>query len=419
MPVSETTQRVLTLLKSRRVISVLAAPANRLMDIRALILLSQMVYWTLKDIDSIKTQGWMLKSSGDWQDETRLTRNYLSRSIHLLTERGVIKAWHRSSRGSPWIKVNLDALYLLCRGKPAPQTISLEQFIHNQAYRERLIGKSMPYFTVLADMAGDALQGMFLSRCVYWQEMLERRNRLEEANTAWGWSSTDWTADLGLSRTQLRLAIQQAENLRLLTKTEINRPFAGISIDMLHLEATVKAIIVPPTSEENPTSIAGYEHLETPVHTVEPSTVEAGLVPEGTRTGEIAIIIHQVIPQSEHELIQRILLKAPGHRRQLLLDELAGRITSGAPVKNRVSLLRYLVQQDAKEPLVLEYAHRIEGGRKAAEEHARRLSTPTASNPSATSISSSISPKDKALRTAALFTSIGMTSSTRQPGAGA
>jgi len=243
MPISEQTREVIALLKAERVISIISAPIRRLGDTRSLILLSQMVYWTTRDRTVLDAGGWFSKPIQDWIKETGLTRAYVASCMKVLQERRIVKVWQRMTKTAPWYKLDLGELYALSQGRPSEDEIPLAQFIADQAYRDAILGRPLPYFTLLTKVAGgDALLGLFLSRCVYWQELLEQRNRLNARKPTWGWSSNDWANDIGITRAQLRNALKQAAELKLIDVTTADRPFPGIWVNFEQLH---KAILVP------------------------------------------------------------------------------------------------------------------------------------------------------------------------------
>lgn len=120
----------------------------------------------------------------------------------------------------------------------------LARYCADQAYRERITGKPLPYYTALANITGDALLGLFLSRCCHWHTSLETRNRLKDRH-AWGWPSRDWFADIGITRSQLRTAMAEASRLGFISITEIGRPFPGIFLDREATERAYKAKFMP------------------------------------------------------------------------------------------------------------------------------------------------------------------------------
>jgi len=243
MPVTEQTREVIALLKAERVISIISAPIRRLGDTRSLILLSQMVYWTTRDRTVLDAGGWFSKPTQDWIKETGLTRAYMASCMKVLQERRIVKVWQRMTKTAPWYKLDLGELYALSQGRPSEDEIPLAQFIADQTYRDSILGRPLPYFTLLTKVAGgDALLGLFLSRCVYWQELLEQRNRLNARKPTWGWSSNDWANDIGITRAQLRNVLKQAAELKLIDVTTADRPFPGIWVNF---DQIYKAITVP------------------------------------------------------------------------------------------------------------------------------------------------------------------------------
>lgn len=244
MPVNPLTQQALDVFKAGRVISVISAPTRRLADARGLILLSQLVYWTVKDRRILETGGWFSKSHQDWMRETCLSRHCLASSLKLLQEAGLVKVWQRMSRTAPWYKLNLNRLNALCQG--SEDEILLARFVVDTPWRESILGRPLPYYTRLAQAVDDALLGLFLSRCVYWQDSLEQRGRLTAKKPVWGWSSNDWFNDIGITRTQLRNLLKQAEKLGFIRVTTEGRPFPGISVDF---GIMIEAINVPDNKE--------------------------------------------------------------------------------------------------------------------------------------------------------------------------
>lgn len=234
---------LIALLKRNRVISVMSAPSMRLGDPRALLLLSQMSYWTVRDSSVVKAQGWLSRPAANWMEETLLTRSHLSSAVETLRNLGVLKTW-QEGRKVPWWKLDLQRLYTLCHGNPPSSEVPLARYCADQAYRERITGKPLLYYTALANITGDALLGLFLSRCCHWHASLETRNRLKDRH-AWGWPSRDWFADIGITRSQLRTAMAEASRLGFISITEIGRPFPGIFLDRAATERAYKAKFMP------------------------------------------------------------------------------------------------------------------------------------------------------------------------------
>ncbi len=257
MPRSTLTQAVIEQLQGGRVIAVVSAPANRVADVRALLLLSQLIYWTIRDKSVLSADGWLCKPASEWITETGLSRSYLASSVDTLKAQGVLKTWQKA-RLAPWWKLNLEALHVLCHGRPRKAAMPLDRFCSNASDREQLLGKPLPYYALLTTAVGDALTGFFLSRCVYWQAQLEQRKRLEGDKSFWGWSSTDWTSDIGITRSQLRTAMKTLSDRGLIASVEIGRTFPGVHVNMEQLDATIKAIIVPDVNK-----VAGQTQIPT------------------------------------------------------------------------------------------------------------------------------------------------------------
>jgi hypothetical protein len=243
MAVSTQTSELMATLRAGRVISLASAPTRRLNDPRAMILLSQMIYWTGHDKDALQADGWLSKSTESWAAETCLTSTQVAGAIRRLMDRRLIKKWQRSHKALPWYKIDAPMLAGLCQPASPDTAVDAQRFIQDSAYRESITGRPLPYFTRLADATNDALLGLFLSRCVYWQEALESRNRLHAKKPTWGWSANDWANDIGISRGQFRTLLQEANSLRLIEVTEIGRPFPGIWVDMIAVKAKIMPII--------------------------------------------------------------------------------------------------------------------------------------------------------------------------------
>lgn len=264
MPVSTLTQAVIEQLQKGRVIAVVSAPANRVADVRALVLLSQLIYWTTRDRSVLSANGWLSKPAVEWMVETGLSRSYLASSVDTLTAQGVLKTWQKA-RLAPWWKLDLQALHVLCHGRPSKAAMPLARFCSNAVDRENLLGKPLPYYTVLTTAVGDALTGFFLSRCVYWQAQLEQRNRLEGNKSFWAWSSTDWTSDIGITRSQLRTAMKTLSDRGLIVSVEIGRPYPGVHVNMEQLRAVIEAINVPFNSTGSEITTAPCGHSDNAV----------------------------------------------------------------------------------------------------------------------------------------------------------
>jgi hypothetical protein len=260
------TQAVIERLQKARVISVVSAPAMRLGDVRALILLSQAIYWTSRDKSVVSANGWLSKPAAEWTAETGLSRSHLASAVTTLQERGVLKTWQKAKQ-APWWKLDLQSLHALCQGRPAKAAIPLPRFCSDASYRESMLGKPLPYYALLAEAVGDALTGFFLSRCVYWQAQLEQRNRLEGDKSFWGWTSTDWTSDIGISRSQLRTAMGRLSDQELVVTVEIGRPYPGVHVNMEQLDVVVKAINVPQNKVAGRKDVAPTTAVQGGVHT--------------------------------------------------------------------------------------------------------------------------------------------------------
>lgn len=435
MPVSEQTRKVIAHLKTGRVISLISAPTRRLADARSLILLSQMVYWTTRDKRVPEADGWFSKPSAEWGLETGLSRSYVASCVRTLQEQRIIKVWQRKAKTAPWYKLNLGQLYVLCQGRPPEAEIPLPQFIADASFRESIVGRPLPYYTLLTNAVGDALLGLFLSRCVYWQEALEQRNRLNEHKPTWGWSSNDWANDIGISRTQLRMLLKQASDLGLIEVTIAGRPFPGIWVDF---ERVCKAINMPGTEcpvhtvdgafcatsshillaaetvgFEQPTAKSAHsehgfaqcedgfeqstrargvdyrDYGDNTTTTTDPPTENSGRVVVGDSSevsggNSPALIFSALLAERELPGIRRTIALALPLRRQALLDELDECLRRGLP-RNALSYLRGLVNRDnqAQGNLILEYAHLAED-RREREARLEKQKALAASEPKAT-----------------------------------
>lgn len=456
MPVSESTRRVMARLKEGRVLSIVSAPIRRLGDARSLILLSQMVYWTTRDRNVLNAQGWFSKPASEWIEETGLTRSYMASCLKTLQEHQVVKIWQRMPKTAPWFKLDLNRLHVLCQGSAPASEIALAQFIADAAFREGILGRPLPYYTLLSELVDDALLGLFLSRCVFWQEALEQRGRLNTRKRTWGWSSADWANDIGITRAQLRNLLKRASAHGLIEVTTADRPFPGIWVDFERID---KAIYMPVTEcpihtvdrafrnntkEEIPSDPASSKgkaateatpeqprsgqnsHIK-PVNAQEEgnshqpqsetaqSTRARGVdyvvdypdyhSPCPDQAIDVGVVVSDLIyPPTDSTLettgLQRTIASALPHRRQVLLDELAELMRRGTP-RNPISYLRAMVKADnaAQGTLVLEYAHLTVMRREQAnrDQQQREKSAPAPTGPE---YAKDLDPKDHEKRMA-------------------
>jgi len=409
MPVSELTRQVVTRLKAGRVISIATGPIKPLSDPHSLILLSQILYWTQRDKNILSGDGWFSKPTREWIAETGLSKNYVASSIKSLQGHRVLKVWQRLTKTAPWFKLDLGQLHVLCHGRTPDNEISLSQFISDAGLREAVIGKALPYYSLLTDATGDALLGLFLSRCISWQEALEHRNRLNPRKPTWGWSAADWANDIGISRTQLRRMLKLASDLKLIEVTTVGRPFPGIWVDF---EQVNKAIVMPvikwsihsvdgPFSDksniasvtecpvhivdgacrdngdgnntqaentqerarnaqsgceftqrkagfEQSTRVRGVDYVDYEVDYVDKTTTTE-IANSGSHTDHAVVVVPLIFPKSstdsEREGIGQVIATALPHRQQDLLDELAELIARKIP-RNSISYLRGIVRRD-------------------------------------------------------------------------
>lgn len=366
-----------------QVISVLSAPTQRLADARALILLSQILYWTIKAPNVLRADGWLSKPAHAWQQETRLTRNHLHSSFEVLRQSGVVKFWQKGAKTPPWVKLDLPTLFALCQGRPSHHAISLAQFIADAAYRDNVTGRPVPFYTALADMTGDALMGYFLSRCIFWQELLQKRNRLGD-KPAWGWSSSDWFSDCGISRSQLRTLMKHAAALGLISVTEIaGRTFPGIRVEMptIHrqlvlLQGKHELGVTAHIALDSPLAAPAQPQLPAPsISGQQEATADRDAVkevaPEADAKDDGIDLVFPAIPAGQAELdaeeqqaIVAQLNKVQPDRRQLLLDEMAGAMMSGRSVTNRVGYVRQLVSLELANKFEPNQAHLVQARRR-------------------------------------------------------
>jgi len=84
-------EQVAALLQSQRPVAFNVNFARITGDVRATLLLSQMVYWTRRGVDVVANAGWIFKTRDQWHAEIGLGRRDLESARNILVDKGLIQ----------------------------------------------------------------------------------------------------------------------------------------------------------------------------------------------------------------------------------------------------------------------------------------------------------------------------------------
>lgn len=209
-----------TALASERPIAYNANLARLVGDAKAALLLSQLLYWTRVGVDVEQLGGWIQKSRTQWTMETGLSRYEQETARKRLVKLGLIDVQTQGMPAKLAFKVELGALgeALANMLRATPVQWSLFDVRNNAQQVRALLGRSLAFYRVLADVSGSVTSGVFLARAIFAQ-------RLMNDPTAWWPLQSDlWTDQTGLSSSQLNRTKQQLCHLNYLKQALVEWP---------------------------------------------------------------------------------------------------------------------------------------------------------------------------------------------------
>ncbi len=223
-------------------------------DVKAGLLISQLLYWTRVGVDVDKNQGWIFKTREQWSLETGLSRKEQETARARLVDGGLIQQHLYGSPARLCFRVNPPALGMalanLLRSEPVQWT--LFDLRSNEQHIRALLGRSMAFYSVFIQALGSVPVAIFATKALMVQKSINEAN-LERTNKAlkrgdtpitgqWeqNWFSLkadQWETETGLRVGQIRRSKQELCQLGLLEEAIQTYPkkrlFARLNINAL------------------------------------------------------------------------------------------------------------------------------------------------------------------------------------------
>jgi hypothetical protein len=371
-------------------------------NVKAALMLSQSIYWTRHGRDIARHGGWFVKTVEQWQRETGLSLKEQATARATLRALSVLEEQRLGVPAKLHFRLAVDRFGILlserlgCRAAPVDWS--------DAALIAELLGPSIAFHRILADVAGGVHGGLMLSRALYLTR-LQRQRRLEP----WVCDAEAWWQDtIGLTRREQETARQHLgraglweERLagvppRRIARIGLERLLALLAEGPLRLPSSnvtahpsgcgVSASKPPPNGDP---SVRGFHRLESPkapdqvrrngdhslAQSAEPhikGSTSGSVQPPATpaaRDGDASVSCggELVFPEAllpEERVAATVLLRRCTHHAQALLDELAGRLQAKSVRTSAVAYLRGLVNRAAAGTFVPELGLQVAAARR-------------------------------------------------------
>jgi hypothetical protein len=227
-------------------------------DVKAGLLLSQLLYWTRVGVNVEANNGWIVKSRDQWSIETGLSRFEQETARTTLLKAGLIQEARVGNPARIAHRIVLQAvshgLAKLLRSEPVQWSLF---DVRNDAQQVRqLLGRNMAFYRQFSLLADSVTGAVFLSRAVAIQRSLvasqtENKSRASKQATRaleLDWfvvSSTVWSIETGLTPAQVRFVKQKLCQLNLIEQAVQEYPkkklFVRLKVSRV-LEALLKGL---------------------------------------------------------------------------------------------------------------------------------------------------------------------------------
>lgn len=190
-------------------------------DVKAALLLSQLLYWTRVGVEVEANGGWVLKTRQQWSAETALSRYEQQSARALLVKQGLIEESRQGTPARLAFRVVLDRLGLalsrLLRSEPVQWTLF---DVRSNAQQVRaLLGRNLAFYRQLARLTQSVSTAVFLSKALSVQRALANAQAQKQAKAKqathsleldwFGISPRQWTLETGLTAAQIRESKQK------------------------------------------------------------------------------------------------------------------------------------------------------------------------------------------------------------------
>ncbi|MEX3671671.1 hypothetical protein [Paraburkholderia phenoliruptrix] len=199
------------------------------------LLLSQLVYWTRRGRDVEANGGWIHKTREHWLLETGLSREEQENARRRLRNMNLLTEWRGGQPARMHYRLEVEAISHAVRENcrmVSELPWSIEAMRTDEFASEALLGPTIAYRRIFADLVGNVNAALLLSRMV----QLQRR----EADRQCTWftlTAGEWQRTLGLNRRQLDNArarlVRQGLIRELMRQCTGRRVFTQVNADEL------------------------------------------------------------------------------------------------------------------------------------------------------------------------------------------
>ena len=177
---------------------------RRLVDltasVKAALLLSQTIYWTRHGRDLARTGGWFLKTTEQWAMETGLTAKEQTTARAVLRELALLDEQRLGMPAKLHFRLCADQLSALLTDRVGRVAGRLDW--DDGVAVAQLLGPSLAYHRILAEIGGGVHAGLLLSRALHLMRLQSKRQQ-----DGWVWrTAIQWAEETGLTRREQETA---------------------------------------------------------------------------------------------------------------------------------------------------------------------------------------------------------------------
>lgn len=177
-------------------------------SVKAVILLSQMIYWTKKGVEVKANDGWFRKQSEHWTLETGLTRHEQDTARKILIGLGFLEIKHKvnegkKAHGEVHYRLNLEKIGnaladLIGKQIEAMNPLNLDDLQSDSEIVRQLLGRHVSYHRALVYITGSTTAALLLSKMIY----LQRRAFAANGGDWFSVTTEYYRQELGMNRRQ-------------------------------------------------------------------------------------------------------------------------------------------------------------------------------------------------------------------------
>lgn len=198
-------------LAAERPIAFNANLARLVGEAKSALLLSQLMYWTRVGVHIQADEGWIQKSRDQWTLETGLSRYEQETARKRLARLGFIEECMIGMPAKRAYRVKVQALSMALAQmlKATPVQWSLWDVRSNAEQVRALLGRSVAFYKVMAELTGSVTQAVFVARALATQKAMQAHAPSPDLAAGWWVLNTEaWQEQTGLSPAQLQMCKQ-------------------------------------------------------------------------------------------------------------------------------------------------------------------------------------------------------------------